>query len=281
MRTYIGTEKHIFDIEPYLQDNPQVFKKFVDSGLYLSGGGYSVGGSYAAKYTELAFRRTGKGHETEVIDGLVTGRYGSGHIYWYDVNADNILPSYLSLPAKAVKSEGGVITWDRFASAVLVDVPDNTFDLPFVGATITMPPHGKKKAFSFIVPDHYDLAVSIKGDSSDVKFVLDWGGETDLEVCGLDSLWDSVIRNPGERLATLTTIGYGDMTLYSLMIMPVRQGMPIDGVESRYPRFVVGKGQSGCTLIDDTVTNRIYAIDTSWEVQPTRLALLETEWFDQ
>jgi hypothetical protein len=67
------------------------------------------------------------------------------------------------------------------------------------------------------------------------------------------------------------------LSLYGLMLTVTNEHANISSLTRKYPKFIIGTGQSGCKLTDDT-TNTLYSLGQPWEQQPSTLVLAETEW---
>jgi hypothetical protein len=260
-----------------LQGDAASFSGYHNAGVLLNSIAWENTGLLATKQRDISFERMSL-EQSRNLNDLIFKKYGTGYIYFHDPFCENILSSYLSMPYLMV--EEGIPYFSRFGSISTIDVPDNPFELPLQGISISFDGIDTPRRFGFVVPPNSKVAYSIKGEPSDGGFYIKCGDTySNLPVSDTSTLWDGFIEATGfcEFFADLV----GDMTIYGIMLSVVNEHATIPSVTRKYPRFITGTGMSGATLSVDSIERGEYAYTQNWAFDYASLTLRETEWGSQ
>ncbi|MDR3186546.1 MAG: hypothetical protein LBU04_07095 [Christensenellaceae bacterium] len=282
----IGTKYYQDYIECNLAGDTQQREQFSQTNQLLSGTTLSIRSGFDTSKRTLSWFPQNR-NTFEKMDAIRNGKWGTGYIYFADMNATNLLPHYFSMPY--LRSERK-IGFDKFSTAQTIPTPANDIELPILSAKVFIPHNGWVNKFTFLVPDDCDLAVGIKGEPNDkINFILEWGAEKiELDISdNLNTVFDYLLTRSNyqntNRLASFYINDKNgiddeqDAYLYGLQITRVPTLSTIDSVNRLCPTFSVGRGISGATIQDMTIDEKLNSIGTNWEYEMSSVILSEEE----
>jgi hypothetical protein len=278
----IGTKYYQDYIECNLAGDTQQREQFSQTNQLLSGTTLSVRSGFDTAKRTLSWFPQNR-NTFEKIDAIRNGKWGSGYIYFADMNATNLLPHYFSMPYLRAERKIG---FDKFSTAETTPTPNNNIDLPVLGAIANIPQDGWTNKFTFLVPDNCDIAIGIKGrisNENNIDFILEWGKEIiHLDITdNLDYVFDYLLQKQNysntNRLAKFYINGIGDVVLYGLQISLMPSLSTLTSANRKYPTFSVGRGMSGATIQETTIEETLNSIGTNWEYEMSSVILSEEE----